>query len=107
MPATCVLIRGDTIAEVEVDDSPMSPYAHTVLGGRPSFCGAWNDCEIVMLKLETPPHDADPIPPHLLPTHNCETDIVGPVLVTKLDEEYTPIHFTVEDYNMLLESSAQ
>lgn len=102
MPATCVLIRGDTIEEVEVDDSPMSPYAHTVLGGRPSFCGSFYDCRVVMLRLETPPDDALPISPHLLPTYNCETTIVGPVLVTRLNEEYTPIHFTIEDYLSLI-----
>ena len=106
MPAVCVVIRGTSLEEVEIDDSPMSPYVHTVLGGRPSFRGAWNDCEIVMLGLEQPPENAEPIPRHMLPSYNCEDTIVGPVVITKLNAEYTPVNFTIDDYHQLLQGNA-
>lgn len=97
--ATVVLVYHDKLEEHVVDASPMSAYPHELLGGTPTFVGAWENVSM-LARADPLPHApvlrCDQIPP------GAETNIPSPALLTRLNEAYVPIDFTVNDYHALL-----
>ena len=100
----CVVIQGSIIEEKDVDDSPMSPYVHDILGDSPQILGAWDNSRIVLLGTRNPvKNEFTRIPEELLPSSNREEGVLyGPVMITRLNDSYTPINFTKDDHQELL-----
>lgn len=97
--ATVVLVYHDKVEEHVVDTNPMSAYPHELLGGTPTFVGAWGNVSMLARAepLEhTPMLRSDQIPP------GAEAHIPSPALLTRLNDEYVPVDFTIDDYNTLL-----
>ncbi len=103
----CVVIHGSNLEEKDVDDSPMSPYVHDILGDSPQILGAWDDSRIVLLGTKNPvKNEVTRIPEDLLPSSNREEGILyGPVMITRLNDSYIPINFTTKDLQELLQQS--
>lgn len=95
--AIAVLVTAEEGAKnIVIDARDKSPYTHDALGGRPTFAGAWD--YVYMMRRAEPDDGAQPIDETLVPPTCREFGpLIGPVLLTKLDDEYRPIDFTVED----------
>ena len=95
--AMAVIITADGGAQnILIDASERSPYTHEVLGGTPTFLGAW-DGSVYMLGLANPNEGASPIDSGLIPSTGREPgNLLEPILLTRLDDEYRPVDFTVE-----------
>lgn len=95
--AIAVLISADGPSNIEVDARDRSPYTHDALGGRPTFVGAWRD-SIYLLARSNPEADARLVDERLLPVTRREPGpFHEPLLVTKIDKDFRPVDFTVED----------
>ena len=94
--AVAVLITERGPKNITVDAREKSPYTHDALGGTPTFLGAWNNC-VYMMGRANPEDGAPCIDATLVPASNREPGpLVAPILITKLDDEYRPVDFTVE-----------
>lgn len=100
----CVLLTEKGMQEVEVDDTPRSTFVKDTLGGEPTIVGSWEDSAIVLLGLQRP-KKREIVPASLLPTHGRDTaPLYFPLMCTRLNAEYAPVDFTMEDYYALLGS---
>ncbi len=97
MHAKIVVLHSDgTVEEQTIDASPMSPYTHEIIKGTPTFVGAWND--VYMLAPKTP--RTEKIPTENIPA-GADRDVASPALLTRLNEDFEPVDFTLEDYRNL------
>ena len=96
--AKVVLVYHDRVEERTVDASPMSAYPHELLGGTPTFVGAWG--AVSMLALANPVEGTPVLRPSQIPP-GAEATIASPALLTRLNEQYVPVDFTREDYTAM------
>lgn len=99
----CVVLTKEGMQEVAVDNTPRSPFVKDTLGGEPTIVGSWEDSAIVLLGLQRP-KKRDIVPASLLPPHGRDnnTTLYFPLMCTRLNVEYAPVDFTIEDYHALL-----
>ena len=99
--AVAVLITSTGARNIEVDAREKSPFTHDSLGGTPTFLGTWREC-IYMLGLAEPDPNSDYVDSSLIPSTRREPGRLRvPLLFCKLDSEYRPVNFTVEDLSQL------
>lgn len=85
------------IQEINLDITPEKNEIYNLLGGRATFIGQWPDFDVVILKCVTGfTRNENILPP---PFHDEE--IVGPVLLVRMDENSEPQNFTHRDYRKL------
>lgn len=98
-----VVILDTTIEERTCDASHMSPYVSDIIGQSVTFVGAWGP--VSMLGPLVPDPRRPLISPDRLPA-GCDSGLRAPLVVTRLNEEFVPVDFTVKDYEELVRSSA-
>tara|TARA_B100000497_G_scaffold70944_1_gene79744 strand:+ start:558 stop:869 length:312 start_codon:yes stop_codon:yes gene_type:complete len=100
MTTTAVLIHEklDQIQEVELDLAPHVNEAHILLGRHPTFIGQWPEIDVVIMKSEIGkvPNEND------LPEPFSNVDVLGPILLIKMDEQSQPQNFTLEEYKRFI-----
>ena len=100
MTTTAVLIHEklDQIQEVELDLAPHVNEAHILLGRHPTFIGQWPEIDVVIMKSEIGevPNEND------LPEPFSNEDVLGPILLIKMDEQSEPQNFTLEEYKRFI-----
>ena len=100
MTTTAVLIHEklDQIREVELDLAPHVNEAHILLGRHPTFIGQWPEIDVVIMKSEIGevPNEND------LPEPFSNVDVLGPILLIKMDEQSQPQNFTLEEYKRFI-----
>lgn len=94
-----VIIREHDTVEHICDASHMSPYVSDIIGQSVTFVGAWGD--VSMLGGLQPDLSRPVIEPSRLP-NGCDPNLRPPLVVTKLDESFEPVDFTLQDYAALL-----
>lgn len=100
MTTTAVLIHEklDQIQEVELDLAPHVNEAHILLGRHPTFIGQWPEIDVVIMKSEI-----GKIPnENILPEPFSNEDVLGPILLIKMDEHSEPQNFTLEEYKRFI-----
>ena len=98
----CVLISEKGVREKEVDDSPNSDFTSKTLGGSVTIVGSWDDSRIILLGLTKHRKKKEIVPASLLPSTNREKTLFFPLMITRLNDRYDPINFTIEDYEKLI-----
>jgi hypothetical protein len=91
-----VLIReqyGD-ITQIELDIDPRKNEIFILLSGRPTFIGQWPDLDVVIMK---PEYGGSPNNNRLPPPFDTE-DVLGSILLVRMDENSDPRDFTLEEY---------
>ena len=100
MTTTAVLIHEklDQIQEVELDLAPHVNEAHILLGRHPTFIGQWPEIDVVIMKSEIGeiPNENN------LPEPFSNEDVLGPILLIKMDEQSEPQNFTLEEYKRFI-----
>ena len=100
MTTTAVLIHEklDQIREVELDLAPDVNEAHILLGRHPTFIGQWPEIDVVIMKSEIGeiPNENN------LPEPFSNEDVLGPILLIKMDEQSEPQNFTLEEYKRFI-----
>lgn len=82
------------IEEIELDLSPHVNEAHLVLMRHPTFIGQWPELDVVVMKSEIGTvHNENPLPK---PFHR--EDVLGPILLIRMDEDSEPQDFTLDEY---------
>ena len=102
--AIAVLITAQGPENIQVDARDRSPFTHDALGGTPTFAGAWNDCVYMLIRADSADDDTDTglIDLSYIPqTHRDDGPFREPVLFTKLNSEYQPVDFTLDDLSAL------
>lgn len=100
MTTTAVLIHEklDQIQEVELDLAPHVNEAHILLERHPTFIGQWPEIDVVIMKSEI-----GKIPnENILPEPFNNEDVLGPILLIKMDEQSEPQNFTLEEYKRFI-----
>lgn len=100
MTTTAVLIHEklDQIREVELNLAPHVNEAHILLGRHPTFIGQWPEIDVVIMKSEIGevPNENN------LPEPFSNEDVLGPILLIKMDEQSQPQNFTLEEYKRFI-----
>lgn len=100
MTTTAVLIHEklDQIQEVELDLAPHVNEAHILLERHPTFIGQWPEIDVVIMKSEIGevPNENN------LPEPFSNEDVLGPILLIKMDEQSEPQNFTLEEYKRFI-----
>ena len=100
MTTTAVLIHEklDQIREVELDLAPHVNEAHILLERHPTFIGQWPEIDVVIMKSEIGeiPNENN------LPEPFSNEDVLGPILLIKMDEQSEPQDFTLEEYKRFI-----
>ena len=100
MTTTAVLIHEklDQIREVELNLAPHVNEAHILLGRHPTFIGQWPEIDVVIMKSEIGevPNENN------LPEPFSNEDVLGPILLIKMDEQSEPQNFTLEEYKRFI-----
>ena len=100
MTTTAVLIHEklDQIREVELDLAPHVNEAYIVLARHPTFIGQWPEIDVVIMKskIGEVPNEND------LPEPFSNVDVLGPILLIKMDEQSQPQNFTLEEYKRFI-----
>lgn len=84
----------DDIEEIELDIDPVKNEIFKILGGPQTFIGQWPEIDVVILKSQT----ANSINLNTLPPPFHEEDVLGKVLLIRMDVNSDPRDFTFEDY---------
>lgn len=87
-----VLIHEDInkIQEIQIDTNDV----HKVLGGKVTFVGQWPEIDVVIIRaVHAPCKNANVLPP---PFH--EEEIMGKILLVRMDEHSEPQDFTKEEF---------
>ena len=100
MTTTAVLIHEklDQIQEVELDLAPHVNEAHILLGRHPTFIGQWPEIDVVIMKSEIGEIQNE----NNLPEPFSNEDVLGPILLIKMDEQSEPQNFTLEEYKRFI-----
>ena len=100
MTTTAVLIHEklDQIQEVELDLAPHVNEAHILLERHPTFIGQWPEIDVVIMTSEI---GKIPIE-NILPDPFSNEDVLGPILLIKMDEQSEPQNFTLEEYKRFI-----
>ena len=78
-----MLLNEARAEEISVDASPMSPFTHQALGGRPTIMGSWNGGVVLLGRAEPTGNGAD-IDETLLRQDRREPGpLKGPLLLTR------------------------
>ena len=78
-----MLLNESRAEEISVDASPMSPFTHQALGGRPTIMGSWNGGVVLLGRAEPTGNGAD-IDETLLRQDRREPGpLKGPLLLTR------------------------
>lgn len=85
------------IEEIDLDITPSKNEIYTLLGGKATFIGQWPDFEVVIIRAV---HASVPNENRLPPPFECE-DVMGPILLVRMDENSDPQDFTLRDYRIL------
>ena len=99
-----MLLNESLAEEIHVDASPMSPFTHQALGGRPTIMGAWNG-GVVLLGRAEPMGNAADIDETLLRLDRREPGpLKGPLLLTRCNGPNV-LDFSSVDYARWLQNA--
>ena len=99
-----MLLNESQVEEISVDASPMSPFTHQALGGRPTIMGSWNG-GVVLLGRAEPADNAVDIDETLLRQDRRESGpLKGPLLLTRCDGPNV-LDFSSVDYVRWLQNA--
>ncbi len=84
------------VEEIEIDIDPTKNEIFKFLGGPQTFIGQWPDIDVVILKSEI----ANILNLNTLPPPFHEEEILGKVLLIRMDINSEPRDFTVEEYDI-------
>jgi hypothetical protein len=87
----------DHIEEIEVDIEPSKNEIFKLLGGRATFIGQWPEIDVVIMKPEHGLIENENILP--FPFHGEE--VLGKILLIRMDEQSEPQDFTLREYRSL------
>ena len=82
------------IEEIELDIDPTKNEIFKILGGPQTFIGQWPDIDVVILKSEV----AKTLNLNTLAPPFHEEEILGKVLLIRMDINSDPRDFTIEEY---------
>ena len=91
-----ILIReqvGD-ISEIELDIDPRKNEIFLLLSGSPTFIGQWPDLDVVIMKAQY----AEKTNNNTLPPPFDTEEVMGSILLVRMDENSDPRDFTLEEY---------
>jgi hypothetical protein len=94
-----ILIHTDVgnLEEIELDITPKKNEIYNLLGGKATFIGQWPNYDVVILKaVESFTINENKLPPPF----ECE-NVMGRILLVKMDENSDPQDFTLRDYRAL------
>jgi hypothetical protein len=97
---SCIFIPGDTgiAEEIKLDMTPKVAAPKNQLGGSPTFAGTITALDVVIMCLREPAWGTKPNP-HVLPVPMEKSQIPGPILMIRMDENSEPQNFTLKEYN--------
>ena len=95
----CVFVRADSglAEEIELDMTPKKAAPSAILGGTPTFAGTISSLDVVVMVLADPAGNLSRNK-HVLPPPMDQREIVGPILMIRMDENSEPQHFTLAEY---------
>lgn len=85
------------IRDVDVDLSVENNQLYNVLGGKATFIGQWPDIDVVIVKRV----DGDQLNENKLPTPFDQEDVMGPIMLIRMDENSEPQDFTLREFRRL------
>ena len=88
------------IEEIELDLAPHVNEAHLILMRHPTFIGQWPDIDVVVMKSEIGTIHNE----NRLPKPFDKEDVLGPILLVRMDENSEPQDFTLDEYNVFISS---
>ena len=99
-----VLIHEDIhhVTEIELDINPAKNEVFKVLGGPPTFIGQWPVIDVVIMKstiTETTNSNSLPKPFH-------KEDLMGKILLIRMDTDSEPQDFTLEEYLQFIKETS-
>jgi hypothetical protein len=88
------------IEEIELDLTPHVNEAHILLMRHPTFIGQWSEIDVVVMKSEIGTIHNE----NKLPKPFDGEDVLGPILLVRMDEDSEPQDFTLREYNGFISS---
>lgn len=88
----------DDIEEIEIDIDPIKNEIFKILKGRQTFIGQWEDLDVVIMKAE----DGKVTNMNTLPPPFDTEEVMGKILLMRMDENSDPQDFTLEEYQSFL-----
>ena len=82
------------ISEIELDIDPRKNEIFHLLSGSPTFIGQWPDLDVVIMKAQY----AKNINNNTLPPPFDTEEVMGSILLVRMDENSDPRDFTLEEY---------
>ena len=101
---SCVLLpAGSSLnsppSEVTIDMTPKLRKVQEVVGGDVSFVGQWCHPQVEGVVLVSARDSSSmPLNEHPLQPPFHDTEVKGPILLMKTDEDGTPVPFTLQEY---------
>jgi len=86
------------IEEVDIDIDPIKNEIFKILKGRQTFIGQWEDLDVVIMKSE----DGKVNNMNTLPTPFEMEEVMGKILLMRMDENSEPQDFTLDEYQSFL-----
>lgn len=95
-----VLIHEDTgnIEEVEIDIDPTKNEIFKILRGKQTFIGQWEELDVVIIRAE----NGKVVNMNTLPSPFDTEDVMGKILLMRMDENSDPQDFTLDEYTSFL-----
>jgi len=85
------------LEEIDLDITPEKNEIYNLLGGKATFIGQWPHYDVVIIKcVNGCTHNGNKLPPPF----ECE-DVMGPILLVRMDENSDPKNFTLREYRSL------
>ena len=85
------------IEQIELDIEPSKNEIFKILNGKATFIGQCPEIDVVIMKPEHGLMTND----NILPKPFHEEEVVGKVLLVRMDENSEPQDFTLDEYNSL------
>ena len=82
------------IQEIELDLAPHENEAHLGLMRHPTFIGQWPELDVVVMKSEVGTVHNE----NVLPEPFDYEEVLGPILLVRMDENSEPQDFTLDEY---------
>ena len=91
-----VLIHEDegNIEEIDVDIEPSKNEIFKILGGPQTFIGQWPELNVVIMKAE----NAVVVNENIIPSPFHDEEVMGKILLIRMDVNSEPQDFTVIEY---------
>lgn len=82
------------IREIELDIDPKKNEIFLLLSGSPTFIGQWPDLDVVIMKAQYSKN----INNNILPPPFDTEEVMGSILLVRMDENSDPRDFTLKEY---------